>query len=129
MCRRICRAHPSKGIQHGESHETCANLDAHSQSHKKNCSNTLASYNKISAANDCGPKRIEDIIDIEFIADRLGLTEYELIEFCRRHEQTMQILMHQSALEMVEEIGYREGLLTLTDEDPPPIGDLDSYDN
>ncbi len=75
-------------------------------------------------ANDKGPPRYvaTQAVDIRELAEHFGIDEDAMRAFCLEHEEAITQALHRSALGIVEELGYLEGLFPLGD--PPEPDDL-----
>lgn len=68
----------------------------------------------MKSANDT-VARIYEIIDIGYVAYRLGIGEDLLYSFCIKHEKELLEQIRDASLEIIENHGYIEGALDVSE--------------
>ena len=71
----------------------------------------------MNSANDKGPPRYvaTQAVDVRELAEHFGVDEDRMRAFCLEHEAEIAAAATQSALEVVEELGFLEGLIPLSE--------------
>ena len=72
-------------------------------------------------ANNSGPtdRVLDDGLEVEAVAQRLGITEDAVRRICRDHEQEIICAMRESAGDLIFALAHHEGLVTLGDPEIP----------
>lgn len=73
----------------------------------------------MNAANDRGPPRyiFERVIDVCKIAEQLSIDECTVRELALMHEKEISEEISKIAIELIEEIGIREGRIAISEFD------------
>lgn len=76
-------------------------------------------------ANDNGPRRFiaQEAIDVRDLAERLGVDEDRMREFCLEHEEEISQAVGRSALDLVDELARLEGLIPAAEPEGQPGND------
>ena len=72
-------------------------------------------------ANDKGPTNdiLTDGVDVESVAQRVGITEDQVRNICYKYAEEILQRMSSSAEEAIRELAYDEGLLSLEEPEIP----------
>ena len=72
-------------------------------------------------ANNSGPtdRVLDEGLEVEAIAQRLGITEEAVRRICRDHAQEIASAMRDSADDLIFELAHHEGLVTLGEPEIP----------
>ena len=72
-------------------------------------------------ANDSGPtdRVLDEGLEVEAVAQRLGLTEEAVRQVCRDHGEEILLAMRDSAGDLIFALAHHEGLVTLGEPEIP----------